>query len=797
MISILLPIIILFTCSFDLLYDLIKQLFQSSARLPSDYNVEVVKGLNVLTIENLNLLGFNFKSDKDILKYFNRLNNLDIYLYLDDIKSVNHFIQSAGVLKLYKNLSINWFFILCELLITMAIFGILFHIYKRVKLKFLIGWIFATVFTAIASVNILGFHKFEPSTKFIKLSYYLQLIILNSRNFLDKDKRTAIENGLVIIGTNLFGYLLSFFCKEERSFIGNKLILFTISGLIAIIIDFIMSKTFLKELIILNNVMIKKIKFHPIIYSILMIQIIITIMHWIIIAPIGNVKVKNTNTLIYYVEYVLIVIFITAVCNFFIEKKEIVEDKINEIELQGSLDIIRLETSKSPLIISVDLDNNIMVHNPFGGKSILKCDFWPINHIKLSDDGKYIVLINYKLGLVQCYEDLKLIWRHKNQYINKETKILNSFFRRKTIPGFLARRVLKSDSSSSLVDSNFPPVKEDKFEFIFVTNTQTIIYNRDGSFKNYPSPSPVLASALVLTPRVADRIVNFTEDKLIVGTIINNNLKFKELLFKETYNQLGQPLTRSTGKGKGYNEISIIPLYFGMIVIVKDFIAELVDVSTGIVIKKIGVGNFKPGSFRVTHSEFTHCKFCGSASINSLSIIYEDSGTLIVHNFKLDSKSKSNICLRVERDPREIRCQGFNNVQEQHWVYPDIIKWEITSVNTIMGISQTKFEIIQSNDTYKSNLKSIKKKTKKYESDLQFFVITLSDGIKKDYKKVESGTNVIAKYGFKSVVCNFGSKIEIFYLGNDKLIEEGEDLYFNNDLWTNELLFINKRRRRR
>jgi hypothetical protein len=568
-------------------------------------------------------------------------------------------------------------------------------------------------------------------------------------------------------------------------------------------------------------------------------------------------------------------------------------------------------------------------------------EFWPINHINISDDGNYIILLNQKYGILKCYErkQLKYIWECKlpEEFIdiieNKKFKILESFFRKKTVPGFLARKILQKkkldklnvrrDSNVSLssmgsaINGNFPlpppplnsgskkltsmdeelnKFQKEEFIILLATGHGLVFSCVDGSIKHfnflealYPDEShnyKLLSAKKITTPRINDKIVFQVSnlDDLIVGTAVNNNWKFRVLSVREGYyNKQIVPIIQPTNQMINNNEFSsvfkaevekrrMVPCvkesiqdskvrinkptlvtveFVGMVVRVKNLVAELIDVQTGIILKSFIVGRFKPSTFKVTHSKPTHCKFCGCASIQSFSIVYEDfdTSTVILHTFKIDTpRSKSFICLRVERDPREIRCIGFNAATEHQYWYENISGWELTDVNMIVGLKKPEAsEIVEINRSYtkpnfnqlieNSGLQSLRNRHTKRVSNSNLenttkelwkgFIITASDGTLTNYDLPESSPinnkvnaaipkiNCIEKYGYKSVVVNICNDLEIFYLGNDKLIED--DIYYSGnkaDLWSiledqagspahvnqtlnSELLFINKRRRTR
>jgi hypothetical protein len=144
------------------------------------------------------------------------------------------------------------------------------------------------------------------------------------------------------------------------------------------------------------------------------------------------------------------------------------------------------------------------------------------------------------------------------------------------------------------------------------------------------------------------------------------------------------------------NIASIIPVPdIHMVMLTTSMTASLLDVQTGTILQHFRLGHFKKGSLRVFHSQPTHCRFCGCASVESISVAYadaEDDSTIIVHTLMVENRAKNNICLRVERDPREKRCLGFEAATEhQHWIN-NVEGWDTTDMNMIMGVRRKEDE---------------------------------------------------------------------------------------------------------
>lgn len=513
-------------------------------------------------------------------------------------------------------------------------------------------------------------------------------------------------------------------------------------------------------------------------------------------------------------------------------------------------------------------------------------------------------------------------------------KVLESFFRKRTVPGFLSRKILqqqKADrknrrgsatslsSMNSNMNGNFPfpmnspklsvmmqPINEnlknegqelyetelekqlnrDDFIMVLETGELITISCNTGELKTFDIFASVYNTSegkkfnsvkKLTTPRVNDRVICHVNNyDIIVASIINNTWRFRILKVHEGFYNKGihfalpPPMSASsslneindfsfmynqrgidennkeceiiTNSKMQINKATIVTVEFvGMIIRVNNLVAEIIDVQGGIILKRFHVGRFKPLTFKVSHLEPTHCKFCGCVSIQSFSILYEDydKNTIIVHTFKIDAnRSKNNICLRVERDPREIRCVGFSSVSEHLFWYENLECWQLTDINMIIGIKkkciqqEEDMEILDEDARSSSSnigtliknsgLQSLRSrklrnpKPKLNEQSWEGFIVTLVDGNVLYYQIPACQTDGLIvnkvtcseKFGYKSMIVNFGNLIKIIYLGNDKLIEN--DLYYSGTTsrslplptdnlkvpqLNHDLLFINKRSR--
>lgn len=404
--------------------------------------------------------------------------------------------------------------------------------------------------------------------------------------------------------------------------------------------------------------------------------------------------------------------------------------------------------------------------------------------------------------------------------------------------------------------------------------------------------STLLCAKKLVSPRVNDRIVGIKDNgELIVSTVVNNKWKSRPVKIDTSNYNTGKSLitpailmkyqefnhsspnspsasissptndyfdfagahkstplnindnTNNVNKKVDFNDdfegiiMETVP-FVGMIVRAFGLNCQLIDVQTGISLKEWKINKFKQNTFKVFHSEPSHCRFCGCVSVESFSVAYTEikTNSLVMHTFSIDNRAKNNICLRVERDSRETRCLGFASVTEHQYILSNVEEWCSTDINILVGIRKKEnnnnnnnnnnlvtINGIQANDSSSSGLRSRLSTGKKEKisaniddnvvegrqlSDIWEGWTMSADGQIKCYQ-IPNGQNSgllikklgpVSKFGHKSIVVSFGNIMKVLYLGNDNLIEEGEP---NNENLSSSpmyqssgsLSFINRRRK--
>lgn len=401
--------------------------------------------------------------------------------------------------------------------------------------------------------------------------------------------------------------------------------------------------------------------------------------------------------------------------------KEVMEFSSKELAGYHTLDVLKIITQGS-MVATVSLDHNIFVWNagvagskvgqPFGIPN--SPDFWPISRLVLNININQVAIFCTRLAAVKCfnYQTGELLYHLQDKELFNELPV-EMFFSGMDL-------VIVSKTGGFLSISELGNIT--KFKVEFAGESQIVLH-----------------AIRLVTPRIPERVVCFSSDnETSIGTHIGNAWRFRKLHLQDSPVQVNfhgvhdlskykpQPIpapiamvarmpmrsgrlggmagtaTSRMGMGIGTNlkkpkpkileselvEVVAVPA-INMVLVATSFQACLFDAQTGIIVKNFQLGHFKKRTLRVFHSQPTHCRFCGCASVDSLSIAYTDEetdGMVICHTLTIDNRAKNSICIRVERDPRETRCLGFESTTErQHWIRR-VEGWDITDMNMIMGV---------------------------------------------------------------------------------------------------------------
>lgn len=539
-----------------------------------------------------------------------------------------------------------------------------------------------------------------------------------------------------------------------------------------------------------------------------------------------------------------------------------------------TLDIIHIADSKSPFIVSVGLDYKVFVWSPLmkpipNPTSIpLHRKFWPLCKVVLSNDGYHIAFFS-KNGNVTTWSRkyMKFIWelQMKETSEQKNAIPLEAFFRTITSSSFTRKKLQSSGSRHDIrsgpgngnssdffamaavghIDASYenamrtPSHPDDAEELTFVT-AAGLVYSIHADGKIHvdtltPSEHRLKSCKKLSSPRVNDRLVICDEiGDLYVSTIVNNKWRTRKLAV-DYRNTITPPLKSCRIKANDmvapHQKVAEVCLetdftielvsFVGMLLRVVGTKADLIDAQTGTVIRTFPIGRFKANSLRVFHDDPTHCRFCGSASVASFSIAYTDNdcSRITLQTFKLESRTKTSICLRVERDPREIRCLGMESaVETVHYCY-NVENWCVTDNNMLMGIRRVPQSImtkvgsssVSRNDTedeYTSLQKRKSKATEPRTENSSFRIHNIWEGWTMSANgtvilhKIPVGVNglivnrlgPLVRFGAKAMIVGFANIMDLFYIGHEDSIFTTEKDDSNRE--ESSLKFVNKRRDR-
>ncbi|AMD22147.1 HGL193Cp [Eremothecium sinecaudum] len=562
-----------------------------------------------------------------------------------------------------------------------------------------------------------------------------------------------------------------------------------------------------------------------------------------------------------------------------------------------SLDITYIATSQSPFIVSVGMDYKIFVWSPLARPMVkptpipLDRRFWPISHVTISNNGSFIAFFN-RVGKVTCWSRtlMNFLWTLK---LNSATP-LEAFFRTRTVPSILKRKIVRKPSDSSILSSstgkgsvrNVPLTRQNSIksmtsmgttsgvdscyenpsapyssaeqigeeEFVFVTsNGDLCVVDMEGNIKIEkltPSSEPLVSCKKLISPRISDRIISCNvKGELFVSTVLNNKWRTKKLSIQKnafnvitpenfkyglsiasrldnSHDEALDPLPSPQENPNLDSDNKLLMVHFvGFIGRTNGNKLEFIDAQTGTFIRHFTLGSFIPNSLKIFHDMPTHCRFCGSASVASFSIAYSEPGshTLVMHTYQLASKTKNSICLRVDRDPREVRCLGLESVTEKKHYLPNVENWNVTENNMIIGINRKSESIndLKSGgstsmcrrplEPHANNLQNRKAGSKNKEVHRHEMVYnihniwegwTMNVNGNVEFHEIPIGLNGLMvnkivnmeKFGAKSIVVAFGNIMKLFYLGKEELILTADCAGSNGE--NTGLRFINKRRDR-
>lgn len=385
-------------------------------------------------------------------------------------------------------------------------------------------------------------------------------------------------------------------------------------------------------------------------------------------------------------------------------------------ELTGyhTLDVLQV-VSQGSTITTVSLDHKVFVWNVASapGTRIARPiqipsppDFWPITKVVLNSSLNLVAIFSTRISAIKCYN-----YRTGTLIYHLQDRAL---FSAQPVETFFSGPQLIVVNRSGLLLSVSETGVITNFTIEFSSNTGTLSHARR-----------------LMTPRIPERVVCLsTDNDITIGTHIGKVWKFRKLQIQESPMQtnmhsLGihdfskykpQPIPAPQamlarrpmrpGKFGAMNAVNRPPIAkpeilknpivalvpvpaINMVLIATAVHGCLFDAQTGIIVRHFQLGHFKPKTLRVFHSNPTHCRFCGCVSVDTLSIAYsdlEDEGMVICHTLTIDNRAKNSICIRVERDPRETRCLGFEATTErQHWI-GRVEGWDTTDMNMIMGV---------------------------------------------------------------------------------------------------------------
>lgn len=385
-----------------------------------------------------------------------------------------------------------------------------------------------------------------------------------------------------------------------------------------------------------------------------------------------------------------------------------------------TLDVLRI-VANGKWFATMSLDRKICVWKPAANSNRVSDvfevpvppEFWPVGKIVLNGHNHMVAIFSPGTSTIKCWNFGKsyLNYYYTHPSLNSSNNVIGSFFCGKDLV------VITGDGFMMIINDKGEATILSVFEKCHPLRT---IDENSSSASNKGETNRIISVTKLITPLLHEQIVILGENnEVFVAVHVGKNWRFRHLQLFESLSavrslndgssenfsfptslkdyRLGkfQPYTN---RQMQFSEIYkvIVPLpQLNMVLLASDTRASILDVFSGTVLRHFQLGHYINGSLHVFHSKPTHCRFCGCSSIESLSVAYmdaENAGTVIVHSLQIENRSKNTICLRVERDPREIRCCGFEAATEHHHWITKVEGWDTTDMNMIMGVRRREKE---------------------------------------------------------------------------------------------------------
>lgn len=323
---------------------------------------------------------------------------------------------------------------------------------------------------------------------------------------------------------------------------------------------------------------------------------------------------------------------------------------------------------------------------------------WPVSKMLLSKQSRTLALISFKQASVSLWDvdtGTVRLWI-KNLSLFSSTSFVDAFLRPDgSLLAFGKRHFYQLDTIREKTAQVTAKTRRWPIELLANEDILEVHIMKTPSFKEtiiiLTSFSRILKGVQSMSGdwvfwplSLLESFSAVSSENNLKGAVMNNQ---QEFVIRNAKRSPAMPANTYTAQ----DPIRAIELVeaLHLILIAGDVTASLVDAKTGVLLRHFHVGQFKKGTLRVFHAPPTHCRFCGCASVQSISIAYtnrEEPDMVICHTLTIEHRARNNICLRVERDPRETRCLGFEaTTEQQHWI-SSVEAWDATDLNRLMGI---------------------------------------------------------------------------------------------------------------
>jgi hypothetical protein len=395
---------------------------------------------------------------------------------------------------------------------------------------------------------------------------------------------------------------------------------------------------------------------------------------------------QNVNRHIY--PFLLTIIFAIGVVTLLMQYllwNEMLDDDDEGVHSKSSLaikrlphahglDVFRMAVSGKCHVLAVDYSRHTSIHYFNRGSQTwsmiplptfnLPIPFWPNSFLAIDDTGTYAAFANSDGWIAFWHmQQRKLIQFKQLPHWNQRPLVFQLISLDPSTPAKVALVVVLPDGQITMLNI------QDKSEPI----NERILGPGKGSLSH---------GIIARTPNGIFAIVSSLHHGMYIITLSIGDTEILSMSDPRLLNMKNDRVKYLTAAPN----LSIIAA-------VRDQNADLIDLSTRLLLHRISLPGINTKSLRVLHSIPSICQTCQSAAVRSISLVYTEFTTkdCVMKTFTAGTNEvNSSICLRPTTNS-EGTCQGLYAATESNYRVTSPGQWEATNEQVVIGIRSSVF----------------------------------------------------------------------------------------------------------